>query len=289
VSVWFFYVDESYDDTTFCLSAIAIRHSQWKEAFEEVKAYRAQLKADHGIFVRTELHATEFVAGRGHVGDQRVTKWERSRIFLEGLRVVARLPDVMLFNVCLPNRGISGTQMAAWDRLMNRVERTMKEMENQEFPLRTRLAAVVKDSISVAERPTAISAEAAEQIETRLQRYRARAFIIADEGRESEITTAIRKMHIYNPIPSKYGEWSPGTRTQNIPATRIIEDPVFKESHRSHFLQLADFVAFALLKQEVPPTPTVKKYEIHEMFQQALAGVCFRKASPRDPLGIVRA
>ena len=288
MAVRFFYVDESYDREKFCLSAIAIRHSHWSEAFGAVKDYRARLKADYGVFLRAELHATEFVRGRGHVSDRCVTKWARSRIFLEGLRLVARLPTVKLFNICLPNTGIAKTQIAAWDRLTNRIERTMKEMENIEFPLRAQLASAVKESVTRDNNRTAISPEFAGQIDTRLNLYRARAFIIADEGREREITTAIRKMHLFNPIPSHYGEWAPGARTKNIPTVRIIEDPVFKQSHRSYFLQLADSVAFALLKREVPSTPSVKKYGIHEMFEEALRGVCFRDASPRDPLGIVR-
>ena len=194
----------------------------------------------------------------------------------------------MLFNVCLPTRGIADTQMRAWDRVTNRIERTMKEMETREFPLRSRLSSVVRESISSEDVPTSITPEVAEQIETRLKKYRARAFIIADEGREKEITSAIRRMHVFNPIPSRYGQWAPGQRTQNITTDRIIEDPVFKPSDRSYFLQLADFVAFALLKREVAPTPLVRRYRIYEMFETALAHVCFRKASPGDPLGIVR-
>ncbi|MGD0896255.1 MAG: DUF3800 domain-containing protein [Thermoguttaceae bacterium] len=289
MSVRFFYMDESYDREKFCLSAIAIRHSHWKEAFDEVKSHRARLKADYGIFLRTELHATDFVHGRGKIGDRAVTKWERGRIFLDTLKLVARLPEVMLFNVCLPNKGISNTQMVAWDRMINRIERTMREMETRELPLRTELSEVVKSNASTEDLPTPISPDIAERIETRLRDYHARAFIIADEGREREITTAIRRMHVFNPVPSRYGGWASGNRTQNIPTVRIIEDPVFKPSHRSHFLQLADFAAFALLKREVAPTPTVGRYNIHKMFDEALAGICFRLASPRDPLGIVRA
>jgi len=95
-------------------------------------------------------------------------------------------------------------------------------------------------------------------------------------------------MHVFNPIPSHYNEWASGSSNQNIPTVRIIEDPVFKQSHRSYFLQLADFIAFALLKREVDPTPTIEKYKINKMFDEVLAVKCFRHASPRDPLGIVR-
>jgi len=286
--VQFFYVDESYDKEKFCLSAIAIHHSHWREAFDSIKAFRQRLKEAYGIPLSTELHATEFVHGRGHISDRIVTKWERSRIFFEALQVVSRLEKTMLFNVCLPHKGIADTQMTAWDRLINRAERTMRERDETELALRDTLATAVHNSVTSEEVPTGISRVAAEQIETRLKAYRARAFFIADEGREKEITTAVRRMHVFNPVPSRYGEWASGSRTQNIPAARIIEDPVFKRSDRSYFLQLADFVAFALLKREVTPTPLIKKYKINQMFDEVLAPKCFRGASPRDPLGIVR-
>ena len=286
--VRFFYVDESYDRKAFCLSAIGIRHSTWKECFDEIRSFRLALRNDHQILLRTELHASDFIHGRGRLGPRAVTRWERSRIFFRALQLVARLPDVMLFDICLPNEGTANTQMKAWDRLINRIERTMQQMETQEFPKRSSLSSVVEGSITTDERDTAITPEVAKQIRARLTVYRARAFIIADEGREAEITAATRRMHVFNPIPSQYGEWTPGQRTQNIPIARIIEDPVFKSSARSYFLQLADFVVFALLKKEVAPTPLIKRYGINRMFVDALAGVCYKKASPRDPHGIVR-
>ena len=55
-----------------------------------------------------------------------------------------------------------------------------------------------------------------------------------------------------------------------------------------YFIQLADAVAYALLKREVVPTPNIKRYGIEKMFESALAGVCYKKASAADPLGIVR-
>jgi hypothetical protein len=32
----------------------------------------------------------------------------------------------------------------------------------------------------------------------------------------------------------------------------------------------------------------VQKYGLYEMFEEVLAGVCYKKASRNDPLGIVR-
>jgi hypothetical protein len=79
-----------------------------------------------------------------------------------------------------------------------------------------------------------------------------------------------------------------GGFTKNIPTEHVIEDPVFRRSADSYFLQVVDCVAYALLKREVPPTPTVRRYGINKMFEATLAGMCFKPASPKDPLGIVR-
>ncbi len=265
MSVRFFYVDESYDDNKYCLSAISIRHSEWKECFDNVRQHRVNLKNDYGIYLRKEIHARDFVAGRGDISQQVIGKWQRSRLFLGLLQLVASLPQVLVFNVCLDKHRYEDPQMVAWDRLMNRIERTMLEFENQELPLRRRLSASVADHLSKND---------AEMIERRLNIYRARAVVIADEGRENEITKALRKMRVYNHIPSQFGAWPSGEITKNITTDRVIEDPVFKRSDRSYFIQLADCVAFALLKREVRPTPNIKKYGIHEMFDQAIAGVC---------------
>ena len=274
-----FYVDESYDRYKYCLSAIAIRHSDWKECFDKVREHRVNLKDDYGIYLRKEIHARDLVKGRGKLSPNVIGKWQRSRVFFGLLQLVSSLPQVWVFNICLNKADHVDPQMIAWDRLINRVERTMLELENVEVPIRRRL------STSAASR---LANDDAMKIEQRLEVYRARAIIFADEGREFEITKALRKMHVFNPIPSQLGGWPTGKLTKNITTDRIIEDPVFKPSDRSYFIQLADCVAFSLLKREVPSTPNIKKYGIDKMFDETIASVCYRKASPRDPLGIVR-
>jgi hypothetical protein len=195
------------------------------------------------------------------------------------LRLVAQLPQVLLINVCLDARGRANPQMDAWDRLINRIERTMLEFEQRELPLRRGLVAKIPEGYGDDDR---------NRLEVRLSGYRPRAIIFADEGREPEITKAIRKMSVFNPVPSRFGRWAGGNAAQNIPVQRIVEDPVFKKSHQSFFIQLADCVAFALLKREVAATPLVKQYGIGKMFDRTVAGVCYKPASPRDPHGVVR-
>lgn len=274
------YVDESHDESKFCLSAIVLRHSDWHECLELVREHRTQLKQKYGIKLSHELHSYKLVRGKGRSFSTReLGKWERSQVFLSILHLVARLPHVILFNVALEKSKHRDPQMTAWDRLVNRLERTLLQFEKIEVPKRKKLEQLAKKHLPDME---------AQEISSRLMAYSARAIIIADQGREQEINQAIRKMRRFNQIPSQYGTWDGTSRTKNITVRRVIEDPVFRESHRSYFVQLADAVAYSLLKREVPPTPAIEKYGIDKMFDEVLAGICFRKASPRDPLGIVR-
>lgn len=276
-----FYVDESKDEMSFCLSAIAIWHADWKQCYDQIKEHRRRLKAEYGFLIRKEIHARDLVAGRGAICSKGeiITKWERSRIFLGLLKLVATLPRVKVFNVCLPTKGNPNVELKAWDRLLNRIETSMRKYEETEH----RLYARRLDDIRAKLDPDDVCF-----VEARLQRILFRALIFADQGREHEITRNMRKMRAINHIPSQFGAWASGDFTKNILAQRIIEDPVFKPSHRCSFIQLADCVAFSLLKREVPTTPNIAKYGIHKMFDQAIGTVCEVKACAADPLGIVR-
>lgn len=114
-----------------------------------------------------------------------------------------------------------------------------------------------------------------------------RAILICDEGNEWEYIKLVRRMGVYNPIPSMYGQWlETGDATKNITLDRIIEDPLFKQSYRSTIIQLVDFCAYALLRMD-RQLPAKNALKLHEAFPH-LEPVCFKAASPRDPFGVVR-
>jgi hypothetical protein len=113
------------------------------------------------------------------------------------------------------------------------------------------------------------------------------AIIICDEGKETSYTKLVRRMRVHNHIPSRFGGWDAArTATKNIPIERIIEDPIFKKSEHSYFIQLADFCAYALLRREHPTTRTVR-YGLDTAFD-LLKPVLALKANARDPEGIIR-
>ena len=125
------------------------------------------------------------------------------------------------------------------------------------------------------------------RINRTMQAWGSHALLICDEGKEADYTRLVRKMCVHNPIPSRFGVWQDtGNSTRNIPIDRIIEDPFFKKSDKSYFIQLVDFCAYALLRKE-KPIPSKSKYGLHEAFQQ-LEPICVKEACPRDQFGIIR-
>jgi hypothetical protein len=124
------------------------------------------------------------------------------------------------------------------------------------------------------------------RINRTMQRINGYAVVFCDEGSEVEYTRIQRKMRVYNPIYSDRGLWEDGARTKNMPIERIVEDPVFKDSAKSYFIQLVDFVAYALLRRE-NQIPSKNKYGLHEAFA-ILSPVLYRGAARYDPDGILR-
>lgn len=277
-TTWIYYVDESYDDNKFCLTAMGLKSTTWREAFNQVKEYRRGLKASDGVLLRSEIHARELTRGRGRLGPDIITKWRRSRIFYETLQLIASLPDVHLFNVCLDKRGRTDPQLDAWDRLLNRLNRTCEETARRENVNRRNLISDLPDTT-----PESVKTD----LENRISPYYARAILVADRGRETEIVKLRRKLSVNNLIPSQFGGWDTGT-VRNIPLTHFVEDVFFQDSASSYLIQLVDCAAFSLLKRESGITPQIKKYQIHKAFNTCLRGICIKAASPRDPEGVVR-
>ncbi len=115
-----------------------------------------------------------------------------------------------------------------------------------------------------------------------------RAFIIFDEGKDKKTSYFYRKMRAYNPIPSKFGTWADGERWKSTPIQNIVGGIAFRSSAGDYFLQMADFVAYALLKREDPTQiERIVSYHANEVFE-ILDGALNKAASGEDPKGIVR-
>lgn len=120
-----------------------------------------------------------------------------------------------------------------------------------------------------------------------LQGWNSHGVLICDQGNEAAFTRLVRRMGVYNPVPSRRGVWEDtGSTWKNMPIDRIIEDPFFKASDQSYFIQLCDFAAYALLRRE-RPLASKTRYGLDQAFAR-VSPILVRKASAKDPEGIIR-
>lgn len=239
----FIYVDDSTDRPRNVFSGLCVPCAQWNLAFENLKRWRIHLRDVHSIPLRYELHAQQFLSGRGSASAGfTLTRHKRAQIFHKSFAVtkwLGRTAGVSLFNVC----NADDDQYRAFERLLNRINRTMQARNSY-------------------------------------------AHLICDEGKEQQYIALVRRMRVHNFIPSRFGSWDNGSPAKNIPLDRVIEDPQFKASHRSYFIQQADFMAFGLLRREIP-TPPIRRYGAHKSFDQM--DDCLEKSCNRnDSKGIIR-
>ena len=217
------YIDDSGDEACIIYTAILVSSHSWHDTYNQIKRFRQRLRDKYKIPISKEIHSTKFVSGRGRISADILTKNIRIEIFNEFLKLISSL-DVRIFNSIKHN---SKQYIWAFNNLLNRIERTMKE-ENS------------------------------------------KAILISDEGKENILSKLRRKMAIHNPIPSNNSishVWQDtGTPTKNIPLENIVEDIIFKKSHHSHFIQLADVCAYAFLRYE-KPLPSKTKYQLDSSFQ----------------------
>jgi len=236
------YIDESYDADGFAFAALLVPEAEWRSCFSALAHFRTAIKNSDGIYVRKELHARDFVAGRGNISQNLISKFRRCQIFDQALQYLTSLP-VRVISACDKN----GKELRLYERFLNRINTTMKTKASH-------------------------------------------AVLICDSGNEYFYTKLRRKLGRFNPIPSRFGVWQDtGGMTKNIPLDWILEDPLFKDSATSTFIQMADFIAFALLRQEFP-VASRNKYGIDKSFR-LLEKICVREAFSKDPkrLGIIRA
>lgn len=124
------------------------------------------------------------------------------------------------------------------------------------------------------------------RIQRTMEEWKSRALVVHDEGKD--FTPLVRRMGVYNPIPSRSGYWPDGKKYKNIPTDRIVEEIIFRKSHESDFIQMADLCAYALLRSE-RPLESKTRYGLNNAFD-ILGPICITEACSRDPrgLGIIR-
>ena len=108
-------------------------------------------------------------------------------------------------------------------------------------------------------------------------------FLASDTGQEYLYPKITRRLRRYNPIPNRWGQGF-----ENVPISRLVEDPIFIRSDVSYFIQLVDMIAYAVLRKEQPHPSGSDLYGIGTVFEEILGEICVHQANYQDPYGIIR-
>lgn len=101
--------------------------------------------------------------------------------------------------------------------------------------------------------------------------------LLFDRANEKTIHTHVRKL---------LGTGSSGITIPGIRIGWVIEDPIFRISSDSIFIQAADVIAFTLKEQEFPHGSR-RKFQANKIFSRKLSGSLFRSQNANDD-GIIR-
>ena len=115
----------------------------------------------------------------------------------------------------------------------------------------------------------------------------AHAFVIFGQEPEEMVTGLYHRLRNYNPVPTRHGACDDGWHTRNLPIERVIGGPAFRDPDGDCLLQVAGFVAHALLWQEEPPDADRNADALAGAFG-ILDRALNRRAARHDPRGVVR-
>lgn len=249
--MYLMYVDESGDTGLtqsptqyFALSGIVVHERQWRTFINRLIALRRTLKSVYNLPVRTEIHASEYLRHAVH----NLAKHDRLSILRNTIDELAKIPDISITNVIVDKRGKPAGYdvfQNAWGVLFQRFENTLFYGN---FP------GNFKEDYGI---------------------------VLTDATAGTKLSRMVRRMAVYNPIPSSYG-----STARNIPITKIIEDPHGKDSSASLPVQMADVCAY-FLHQRFAPNSYIKRKGAHLYFDR-LKPVLNTAASRSNALGIVQ-
>ncbi len=254
--MYLMYVDESGDSGLvnsptryFVLTGLVLHELRWQPYLDHLIAFRRRMKAAHGLKLREEIHAAALINKPGDL--VRIQRNNRLAILREFADELAAMGDLNIINVVVDKQGKAPDYDVfgiAWKTLIQRFENTLSH------------------------RNFAGPANPDE-----------RGMVFPDHTEDKKLVQLLRGMRRYNPI-SNQSQFAPGYR--NLTLSSILEDPNFRNSADSYWVQAADLAAF-LLYQNIAPSAYMRKKSGQNYFSR-LDGILCRVASSSDPQGIVR-
>lgn len=254
--MFFMYVDESGDvglnnsmTDHFVLTGLVIHELRWLTYLEQLIDFRQRMRKTFGLKLREEMHASAMISNPGPL--VRIKRHDRLTIMRMFADELATMIDMNLVCVVVDksNKGAGYDVFSnAWRALIQRFENTMS---HNNFP--------------GPRNPDE------------------RGLLFCDHTDDKKLTDLLRRMRRFNPITNRC-EYGPGYR--NLTLARVTEDPNFRDSAHSYFIQAADLAAY-LLYQQICPNAYMRRKSGQNYFNRMSPIFC-TVASRNDARGIVR-
>jgi hypothetical protein len=254
--MYIMYIDESGDiglnnspTKFFILSGIVLHELRWLDYFNQLVDFRKRMLKTFGLHLREEIHSSQFISKPGSFS--RIKKNDRLTILRDFANELATMSDLNVINVVVDKTNKPANYDVfemAWKALLQRFENTLSH-RNFRGP------ANADD----------------------------KGLIISDNTDSKKLTTLIRQMRRYNPIPHNINFYGGGYR--NLMLRYVIEDPNFRDSKDSYFIQAVDLTSYLLL-QKLQPNVYMRKKSGGNYFLRLDPILC-KIASRTDPYGIV--
>jgi hypothetical protein len=110
-----------------------------------------------------------------------------------------------------------------------------------------------------------------------LRKEQTKGMILFDRGNEHQITTHVRKL---------LGTGAGSETVHGVRIGEVIEDPIFRVSADSMFIQSTDVIAYSYKEKEFPQASR-QKHQAHKIFERKLSEICFRSNISGED-GIIR-
>lgn len=253
--MYMMYVDESGDaglhnspTQYFVLSGLVLHELSWQKALDELIDFRKKMQATFGLRIREEIHASAMINKPGDL--MRIKRHNRLTILRLLADELASKSYFSCINIVVDKQDKAQGYdpfVTAWKVLFQRFENTIR---HQNFP------------------------EPRNSKET--------GIIFPDHTDNKKLTQLLRQMRRYNPVPNQPMF---GLGYRNLQLTHIVEDPNYRDSAHSYFIQAVDLIAY-LLYQSLAPNSYMRRKSGQNYFDRLDPILC-KVASRNDPRGIV--
>lgn len=251
--MYLMYVDESGDcgltgpSGYYSLCGIVVHELRWRPYLDQLIDFRRRMKTQYGLGIRDEIHSGPFIHDMAYLPG--LSKHDKLSILRHFTNELAGMSDLSVIPILIDK----STKTAGYDVFEWAWKLLIQRFEN---------------AITARNLNGPMNADE-------------RGILLPDKTSEVKLTKLLRKIRRYNPIPHK-GR----SGTYNQPVQMIVEDPCFRDSKASYFIQAADLAAY-LLYQKQKPCKYIKKTGAAKYFDR-LNPILYVHGCANDPQGIVR-